>query len=241
MAHDLSLAVAEALLRTQRPKGHRPTTDASEQKHAVIAVSREVGARGETVARELGHQLGCPVYGREIVEKVAEELRQPASVLQRFDERPTFWLEDWVMGMPGQGAPISMDTYVKYLFATVRGMAEMGRCVIVGRGAGRLLPASRTLRVSLIADRPDRIKTVQRVHHLDETAAVEWLDRTEHERSLFIRRNFGVDPADPHLYDVMLNTSRLSIAECADTIAGAFVQFEARVTAGAASSPAPVS
>jgi cytidylate kinase len=238
MAHDLSLVVAEALLRTQRPKGHRPT-NADRQRHAVIAVSREAGARGETVAREVGQRIGCPVYGDEIVEKVAEELRQPAAALRRLDERPTFWIEDWVMGMPGEEAPVSMDTYMKYVFATIRGLAEVGRCVLVGRGAVHMLPASCTLRVRLIAQRPDRIKTVQHLHRLDEPAAVEWLDRTEHERILFVRRNFGVEPNDPHLYDLLLNTSRLSIAECADIIAQVFAQFDARVTACTAGSAAP--
>ena len=241
MAHDLSLAVAEALLRTVRLRGRRSTTEAAEQRHAVIAVSREAGAGGETVAREVGRRLGCPVYGQEIVEKVAEELRQPASVLQRLDERPTYWIEDWVMGMPGEKPAVSMDTYMKYLFATMRGLAEVERSVLVGRGSVHMLPANRTLRVRLIAKRHDRIKTVQHLRHLNEHAAEEWLDRTEHERTLFVRRNFGVEPGDPHLYDLLLNTSRLSIAECADMVAQAFAQFEARVMGCAPGTPAPVS
>ena len=98
---NLSLSVAEALLRTQHPKGKQLGAGEAERAHAVIAVSREVGALGETVARELGRRLGCPVYSREIVEKIAEELRQPASQLQRMDERPTFWIEDWVNGFTG--------------------------------------------------------------------------------------------------------------------------------------------
>ncbi len=101
----------------------------------MIAIGREVGAGGETVAREVGRRLCCPVYGREIVDKVAEELRQPPSVVERLDERPTFWIEDWMAGMPGSEPFVTMDTYIKYLFATMRGLAEVGRCVIVGRGA----------------------------------------------------------------------------------------------------------
>ncbi len=53
-------------------------------------------------------------------------------------------------------------------------------------------------------------------------------------RLLFMRRNFGVDPSDPHLYDLVLNTSRLSVAECADIIVQAFVPFEERIVAAAA-------
>jgi cytidylate kinase len=225
---NLSLSVAEALLRTQRSAGNSFHGGVSNRAHAVIAISREVGASGETVAQAVGRQLGCPVYGGELVDKVAEELRQPAAVLKRLDERPTFWVEDWVSGFSGQTF-VSADTYVRYLIATIRGIAEMGRCVMVGRGATRILPAEHTLRVRLIGERADRIKRVQQIRQLGDRDAADWLDRTQHERLEFIRQNFGADPADPHRYDVLLNTSRLSVADCADIIVHAFGHLEAVV------------
>jgi hypothetical protein len=231
--HDLSLSVAEALLRSQRPRDHSPSA-VREGTHAVIAVSREVGALGETVAHEVGRRLGCPTYEREIVEKIAEELRQPASALEPLDERPTFWIEDWLGGMTGQHTLVAMDTYVKYLFATVHGIAELGRSVIVGRGATLILPKERTLRVRLIAERADRIKTIERVRHLSAHEAERWLERTEHERDTFMRRSFSIEPTDPHLYDLVLNTSRLPVAECADLICHEFARFEARTGQSAA-------
>ncbi len=132
--HNLSLSVAEALLRTQHPKGTR-AGDESEGPHASIAISREVGALGETIGRAVGRRLGWPVYGRELVDKIAAALHQPAAQLHRLDERPTFWIEDWLSAMPGTARHVSMDTYVKFLVATIHGLARMGRCVFVGRGA----------------------------------------------------------------------------------------------------------
>ena len=35
-----------------------------------IAVSRQVGARGSSVAREIGARLGWPVYDRELLEQI---------------------------------------------------------------------------------------------------------------------------------------------------------------------------
>jgi len=227
-ADNLSLSVAEALLRTQHPKGERPRFEV-ERPHAVIALSREAGAQGETVAREVGRQLGCPVYGHEVVNKVAEELRQPAAQLQRMDERPTFWIEDWVNGFYGPRNLVSMDVYVKYMIATIRGLAELGRCVFVGRGAPFTLPAENTLRVRLIADRPHRIRTVQALRHLSESEAAAWIDHTEAERTAFARRNFKLDPADPHLYDLVLSTSRMPVADCAELIVAALSRLETRV------------
>jgi cytidylate kinase len=222
----LSLSVAEALLRTQRPSGTHPSSGPSARLAASVAISREVGALGETIARELGRRLGCPVYGREIIEKIAAELRLPPSQLETLDERPTFWLEDWLSGMPGNARAVSMDTFVKFLCATIRGLAEMGRCVIVGRGAARFLPPEHTLRVRLVADHADRVLRVAQLRHVSEREAAEWLDFTEQERDAFIRRNFGVDHADPHHYDLVLNTSRLSVDESADVIVRALAHLE---------------
>ena len=236
-AENLSFSVAEALLRTQRARRTEAGAEESSRRFPTVAVSREVAALGGTVARAVGHRLGYPVYGREIVEKIAEELRQPASQLHRLDERPTFWLEDWVHGWSGFRPTVNTDTYVRFLVATVRGMAEVGRCVFVGRGAFRILPPEHTLCVRLIADRSDRIQNAQRLRHLSEREAASWIDHVEQERTAFMRRAFGIDPADPHLYDLILNSSRLSVDECADTIVHAFRQLEARCARSSSGTP----
>jgi hypothetical protein len=220
------LSVAEALLKSQRPSGGRAGGGEVETRHAVVALSREVGALGETVAAEVGRRLGCPVYGREIVDKVAAELHQPVELLRRFDEKPTFWVEEWASHFSSPQHVVGVDTYVRYLIATVRAIAEMERCVIVGRGAPFVLNPARTLRVRLIAQRADRIRVIERRRHVNASEAITWIDRTEKERDDFIRRNFGIDPGDPHLYDLVLNTSRLTVAECAEHIAQAFSHRE---------------
>jgi hypothetical protein len=55
-----------------RPGGARPAPAAAP---STIAITREAGARGKTVAEEIGRQLGWPVYERELIEKTAEHLR----------------------------------------------------------------------------------------------------------------------------------------------------------------------
>jgi cytidylate kinase len=90
--------------------------------------------------------------------------------------------------------------------------------VIVGRGANFILPPETTLRVRLVGDLKDRIKVIDRRRGVSDREAARWIDTTEGERVRFLRCNFGKDPDEPHNYDMVLNTSRLSAAECADTI-----------------------
>jgi cytidylate kinase len=197
----------------------------------VIAISREAGALGETVAREVGRRLECPVYDREITERIAEELHQPVSALRQVDERPMAWIEDWMSGLSKQPT-VSTDTFLRHLVIALRGMAQLGRCVMVGRGASWILPAEHTLRVRLIGDRADRIRVVQAKHSLSEEEAARWVDRTDQERSDFAKRSFGADLTDPHAYDLVLNTSRLSVHECSEAIIPAFLRMEGRPEKG---------
>jgi cytidylate kinase len=221
---DLSLSVTHALLRTH---GAKQGGEKTPPRHLVIAISREAGALGSTIAREIGRRLECPVYDRNIVEKVAEELGTPVSELRRFDEMPTFWVEDWLSGMIRQNT-VSADTFFRHLVAAIRGLAEVGRCVIVGRGSPRVLPLEQTLRVRLIGDRPDRIATIREQRQCTEREAAEWVDRIEKERNEFLQRRLNFDPTDPHQFDLVVNTSRLSIHESAEVIIQAFLRMETR-------------
>src|SRR5271166_1884113 len=91
-SHDVSFRVAEALFTSLAKPGAAPPEPAPAP--FTIAITREAGARGKTVADEIGRQLGWPVYDRELIEKTAEDLRRPAFHIEKADERPVHWLED---------------------------------------------------------------------------------------------------------------------------------------------------
>jgi cytidylate kinase len=61
-----------------------------------------------------------------------------------------------------------------------------------------------------------------------EKAAEKHIKTLDPERERFVRQNFGKDPTDVHEYDIVLSTSRLSIAECAATVIALVKQVEAR-------------
>ena len=89
-----------------------------------------------------------------------------------------------------------------------------------------MLPAETTLRVRLVASLPDRIKMARTRFGMTEREAASCVNRTDEERARFMKRSFGVDVADPHVHDLVLNTSRLGIEECADAIVRAYRRFE---------------
>jgi hypothetical protein len=173
----------------------------------------------------VGRRLGWTVYDKEILDAVAREMQRPTAVVAALDERPSSWLEE---GLSSLVRPyhIGADVYLKYLIATVRALALEGRCVIVGRGANFILPAETTLRVRLVASVEDRTQAVCERFRLSAADAAAWMATTERHRSEFVRRAFRQDAAEPHHYDLLLNTSRLSVADAVDTIVDVLHRLE---------------
>jgi cytidylate kinase len=229
--HDMSLSLASSLLRAEARKDEG-TKPGPEKPASTITVSREFGALGHTVAAELGKRLGWPVYDQEIIHKIAEEIGRPSFEVAGFDEKPAGWFEDFLCSL-GSEYRASPTGYLRKLAGVVRGLGAMGRCVLVGRGANFILPPRSTLRVRLVADLPDRIHAVARLKGITEREAAREVERTDRERSLFVSRNFGKDPADPHHYDLVINTSSVGVEGAADIILAALHRFESRRPAGA--------
>jgi hypothetical protein len=231
---DVSFRVTEALFHSFRKsdEGHEEEGPGVEGTAApiTITVSREAGDFGKIVADEIGRQLGWPVYDREILEKVAEDVRHPASHLEGVDERPVNWLEDCLTGLMTRYR-ISATSYLRHLIGVVRGLGLIGRCVLVGRGAHHILPAATTLRIRVISAMPDRIKATMERHRMSEKEAARHLNRIDRERTEFVKANFHFDPAAPEQYDLVLNSSRLSVAECASTVIEVLHLVEKRAAA----------
>lgn len=210
----LSENLAAALVRAAaREAGTRPPPPPA----FTIALSREVGARGTVVARELGERLGWPVYDHEILERLSRELKSHPRRLAEMDEKHANLLTEFIESFSIEPI-VSEDAYVRRLIKTLQALAAQGACVIVGRGAAQLLLPETTLRVRLVADLDDRIGVMSQRLGMPRPEAARYVEKKDRERDRFVKHHFHKDPADPRLYDLVLNSSRFSAAECADII-----------------------
>jgi len=186
-------------------------------RHNVITISREAGAKGTTIARAVGKLLGWPVYDHELLDRVGKEMGTHVDLVKLVDEKPMSWLEQCVVSLVSE-YNLSHDSYMVHLIATVRALGEEGNCVIVGRGANLILPHNQTLNVRLVGNLKNRIAHIQDKLKLSDKEAARWVEKTNKQRHDFVHNHFGKDVADLSNYDLGLNTSRLGVAECADTI-----------------------
>jgi hypothetical protein len=185
-----------------------------------VALDREPGTPASEVAHEVGARLGWPVHDHELVERVARELGEPVGLLDTVDERPQSWLVECLEGFAVSSA-FSEARYVGRLAGMIRGLAEAGHCVFVGRGAAQILPAGTTLRVRLVGALGDRIAAFRNKHMLSWREAACRVEEVGRAWARFVEKHFGKDPLPPHGYDLVLNSSQWSVARCADLIVDA--------------------
>lgn len=219
----------EALARLYRYTDSHPETRRENQPPPItIALSRQAGSGGADIARALGARLDWPVYDHELLTRIAEEKGLHARLLEQLDERAVSWLEEIVQSFSSRPAPSEMS-YFKGLAELLASLSKVGHCIIVGRGAAQILPAETTLRVRVVAPREKRIASIARSKDLTPDHAEKWVDHTDRERTRFVERHCRVDPNDCMCYDLILNSGRLTVEECATLIVSAAQMLEEHV------------
>ena len=220
-AQSLAAAIIQA-------SSYRETHAHDRTSHAplTVTVSRQAGAGGTAIAVEVGTRLGWPVYDRGLVERVANEMHLRTKLLESVDERRLHWLRECVESF-SQGRHVSESAFVRHLVQTMLSLSTHGACVLVGRGAAAVLPPLTTLRVAVVAPRADRVVNLANEQGVSREEAARRVDRIDHEREAFVRDHFGRNPADPANFDIVLNSSRFSRAECAGLVIEALHRREA--------------
>ena len=91
---------------------------------------------------------------------------------------------------------------------------------MVGRGASIILSDSKeTLKIGMVADKPDRINRIAQRYNVNLAEAESIIDIRDKARQLNFKNMFGVDdPDSANIYDVVINTSKVSIQESVKTV-----------------------
>lgn len=229
-----SRAMAESIVHANSYRhSHEEARLTADSPALTIAISRQVGAGGTSIATEAGNRLGWPVYDHALLERIAQEMHLRTQLLESVDERQTHWLTECIESFSREPR-INTNAYVRHLLQTILSLGAHGSCIIVGRGSPYILPRATTLRVRIVADREHRLLGLSRERGISRAEADAQLDTIDRERTAFIKDHFLKDPRDPQNFDVVLNSSCFSYAECADLILEALQRLEVRVRAGEA-------
>ncbi|HEX3150210.1 MAG TPA: cytidylate kinase-like family protein [Gemmataceae bacterium] len=194
----------------------RPTAPAG----IAIAISRESGARGETIARRIGKRLGWQVYTQELLEFLCANEAARQSVLADVPVDAAAWVSvqlDRIRSERGFD-PNAEDSEMPRL---ILALAARGQAVLVGRGAGYYLPSEMSLHVRIVAALADRIAHMADWSRLTREQAAEQVRLLDERRAEFLFKHFGRRTTDPHDFDLILNSGLLGEETCADIILAA--------------------
>ena len=185
-----------------------------------IAISREAGARGATIAKRAGEKLNWEVYSQDMLEYGAQNAALRQDVLDKLPPGAAEWIEQHLQQLLEQPA-FSHNPNIVDLARLVLSLGALGNVILLGRGAGFLLPSRSTLHVRLVAPLQDRIAYMSQWLRLTVEEAADQVRKRDHRRTDFLATHFHRKPNDVHVFDMILNTSMFGEERSADVIAAA--------------------
>lgn len=185
-----------------------------------IAISREAGARGSTIGHRAAQKLGWQVYNQELLEYIAHEGAFRQNVVDNLSPEAAAWAEERLQKLLRE-QNLSQHPSIMDLARIILALGAQGEVVIVGRGAGCILPPSSTLHVRIVAPLTDRIAYMSQWLRLTEKEAAEEVRLRDSRRAEFIPTHFHRQPGDIYQYDLILNSSLLGEDLAAEMIAQA--------------------
>ena len=172
---------------------------------SIVAISETAGSLGNEIGRRLADSLGCGFADREIIAKAAERFGvDAADVRHGAEEKPSLW----------ERFTDSHRRFKAFVEASVLDMAMHDPIVLAGLASTLVLRDIRhALRVRTNAPERDRAARLQQQQGLTPQGAADVVHQTDRERAARVKFLYNVDVDDALLYDVVLNTERLSVEE----------------------------
>ena len=189
-----------------------------------ICVAREIGAGALEIADCLAEKMDWQVIDREILEHIAHNAALSEKAVAVFDERYPGLITELLKMTFGQKSFIKSD-YLRHLFGVVASVANMGKCVFVGRGVHLILPRQRVLAVKIVAPKTFRAQRLAEIMRSSEQEAMSKIDELDSEQRDFFSKVFSVSGDVPFEYDLIINRQHFGdIDWAAELIRTAYTQ-----------------
>ena len=190
----------------------------------LIAMTREMGSLGKDVAARVADALSIPVLHHEIIEPLADKMRvRKSHVIKLLEGHPNFFER-----LTADQTSLSIYTAEE----TFRLAAAGAGAVIRSWGAANLLrQVPHVVCVRVCAPKALRVRRMkERMQSSDDALVAREVENNDEAHAAIVRRHFGVDWWDADHYDLVLNTERMTVDECAQNVLNAVRQSAFRET-----------
>jgi cytidylate kinase len=188
-------------------------------KELIVEVAHAAGVSEEAVEQ-------IDEVGETAIRRFLRELFTPSNIYALSPEYPPLiWPYVPSADLGGhdpasvQNMFIDRNEYLNIMQDTIRTLARRGNVVIVGRGCQCLLADHpNTLHVRFVAPLEYRIKAIMDEMELDHQKAKELVLAKDRQRTLYLQQNYHKNWGDATLYDLVLNTARISWDHLVDIV-----------------------
>lgn len=181
---------------------------------SIITISRQSGSLGDELANYLAGKLNCEVITRSYAMEnfFGDDGETEEGVSEKLADSARFFLSE----IPGKNG----ITYKDLLTQKITELADSSENLIVlGLGSCIVLkdrPDAVNIRV--IASMETRKKRIARRYNVTEEEAESTASIGDRKHKRFVSILFETDLAEAELYDLTLNTDKLSVEECAQAV-----------------------
>lgn len=185
----------------------------------IITISREFGAGGRSIGREVAKELGIAFYDRDLILKTAQETTDlTADEIRRFEEKTHINVGFTQSLFDYYSRPIDEKIWDAQRKA-IRGIADRESCVIVGRNADYILREfDHLLRVFVYADRDWRINHLKTIMQGSSQEIEQKMNQADKARKNYCSKLTGRMYGDVHNYDLSVNTGKLGFDKAIELI-----------------------
>lgn len=157
--------------------------------HTIITIGRSFGSGGGYVGQAIGKILGIPFYDNQLISEAAEESGYSRSVFEQAEKKPgLFSLSSFFasgrMG-PMESGYVTDDVLFKIQSEVIRGIAEKGDAIFIGRCADYILRDIPSLNVFIGAPEEYRIQRLVSLENLDADEAEKLMRRKDRTRETY--------------------------------------------------------
>jgi cytidylate kinase len=178
----------------------------------VIAMTREIGSHGSEVAAGVAAALGLEIINSEIVvPHVAGSLGVEQSAVQRYLDGKASLFDRW---------QIDTRKLSQYTLDQILNLALKDNVLIRGWGAAALFQGIRgVICVRVCAPMALRVRVMmERLGIKDADAIQQEIERFDAGHSRAMRAAFNFDWTDALMYDIVLNSARVTTEDCVKAV-----------------------
>ena len=220
-----SLSAAKAFLESHLAGRQKRTSQQVSQ--CFVTISRQAGAGGVSIAGKIVRNLNegvdpappmkWTVFNQNLVGVVLQQHGLTQDISKYMHEDDVNMIQDIMEETFGLHP--SSATLVHKTGETILQLAKLGHCVIVGRGANIVTHRLASgVHIRLVAPLQSRVMRMRDVYQLDDKGIARTLEEQDDGRRAYIKSHFGKNIDDPLLYDLIVNTNRITDEETADLV-----------------------